>query len=419
MKIFHSTDGGENRYYLSWCHGPVGTARLFYRLHRVTGDKQWLGWVDSLTRAVFDSGIPEQRTTGYWNNISQCCGNTGIAQYCIDLERYRPAPAVGPYRARVIANTGSRATDDAEGTRWVQAENRIQPDNLVAQTGFMQGAAGSAPFFLQLDARSSAGRRGVPPSRTPRPPGEGVTSSSDHPALPDRFRIDREIGRGGMAVVYRAHDHHLDRFVAIKVLSPGLSHAVGVERFQREIALMAKLVHPGIVALFDSGEVDGRLYYVMPFVAGETLRSRLTRERRMTVEDAAGFGGDVAEALAYAHGSSIVHRDVKPANIFSVKARRPGGFRLRRITRERSRGSRPDTSPGIVLGTAPLHVPRAGPRRSARRPLRPLQPRLRPLRFPDWCRRSPGLDDGRAGKATLPRPPSLAPTAHNPRIPPP
>src|SRR6185369_10743182 len=139
--------------------------------------------------------------------------------------------------------------------------------------------------------------------------------------LPGRFRIEQEIGRGGMAVVYRAHDQHLDRFVAIKVLSEHLSNSLGAERFQREIALMAKLVHPGIVALFDSGEAEGRLYYVMPFVAGENLRARLTREQRMATEDAVGFGADVAEALAYAHGAGIVHRDVKPENIFTVGGR--------------------------------------------------------------------------------------------------
>src|ERR1035437_222093 len=127
-------------------------------------------------------------------------------------------------------------------------------------------------------------------------------SSPDSPQLPDRFEIDREIGRGGMATVYRAHDHHLGRFVAIKVLSEGLSSSVGAARFQREIALMAKLVHPGIVALFDSGETDGRLFYVMPLVSGETLRSRLAREHRVTPHDSAALGADIAAALAYAHG---------------------------------------------------------------------------------------------------------------------
>ena len=176
--------------------------------------------------------------------------------------------------------------------------------------------------------------------------------------LPERFRIDQEIGRGGMAVVYRAHDRHLDRFVAIKVLSPNLSHAMGVERFQREIALMAKLVHPGIVALFDSGEADGRLYYVMPFVAGENLRTRLARERRMSGEDAVGFGADVAEALAYAHGAGIVHRDVKPENIFTVGGRAVlADFGIAHIAGERSDDGVHLTSAGMVLGTVAYMSP--------------------------------------------------------------
>ncbi len=166
-KIFHSTDGGENRYYLSWCHGPVGTARLFYRLHRITGDRQWLGWVDSLTKAVFDSGVPEQRTTGFWNNISQCCGNTGIGQYCIDLARHHPAPMVAAFRERIIRDTLARATDDADGLRWVQAENRVSPEDMVAQTGFMQGAAGVGTFFLQLDALDRGARWKFPQPDTP------------------------------------------------------------------------------------------------------------------------------------------------------------------------------------------------------------------------------------------------------------
>ncbi|HEV8453715.1 MAG TPA: protein kinase [Gemmatimonadales bacterium] len=174
---------------------------------------------------------------------------------------------------------------------------------------------------------------------------------ADEIQLPDRFRIEQEIGRGGMAVVYRAHDRHLDRFVAIKVLSSNLSHAMGVERFQRELALMAKLVHPGIVALFDSGEVNGRLYYVMPFVAGENLRARLLRERRMTLEDATAFGADVAEALAYAHGAGIVHRDVKPENIFTVGGRAVlADFGIAHIAGEQTGGAHL-TSAGMVLGT--------------------------------------------------------------------
>jgi tetratricopeptide (TPR) repeat protein len=180
---------------------------------------------------------------------------------------------------------------------------------------------------------------------------------ADEIKLPDRFRIDQEIGRGGMAVVYRAHDRHLDRFVAIKVLWPHLSHAMGVERFQREIALMAKLVHPGIVALFDSGEADGRLYYVMPFVAGENLRARLIRERRMAVDDATSFGADVAEALAYAHGAGIVHRDVKPENIFTVGGRAVlADFGIAHIAGEQNRGS-DLTSAGLVLGTVAYMSP--------------------------------------------------------------
>jgi len=183
----------------------------------------------------------------------------------------------------------------------------------------------------------------------------------DRIQLPERFRIDQEIGRGGMAVVYRAHDQHLDRFVAIKVLSKDLSNSMGAERFQREIALMAKLVHPGIVALFDSGEFDGRLYYVMPFVAGENLRIRLAREQRMPVEDAVGFGADVAEALAYAHGAGIVHRDVKPENIFTVGGRAVlADFGIAHIAGDGEKagnGGSHLTSAGMVLGTVAYMSP--------------------------------------------------------------
>ncbi len=144
---------------------------------------------------------------------------------------------------------------------------------------------------------------------------------SELPGLPSRFRLEQEVGRGGMAVVYRAHDSQLDRFVAIKVLSQAASTVIGVERFEREIAVTARLAHPGIVSLFDSGVADGRLYYVMPLVAGETLRARLHREHRLTMEEACSACADVAESLAFAHATGVVHRDVKPENIFIVGGR--------------------------------------------------------------------------------------------------
>ncbi len=151
--IFHVTGGGENRFYLSWCHGPVGTSRLFHRLHQITGDAAHRTAVVELTNWLVGSGAPEQQSAGYWNNISQCCGNVGIGQYFIDLMRHEPAlvASLGAGRMieRVSSNTLSRATRDERGLRWVQAENRTQPENLVAQTGFMQGAAGVGMYFLQ------------------------------------------------------------------------------------------------------------------------------------------------------------------------------------------------------------------------------------------------------------------------------
>ena len=134
-------------------------------------------------------------------------------------------------------------------------------------------------------------------------------------ALPDRYTLERPLGRGGMATVYLANDRNLGRQVALKVLHPELATAIGVERFLREIGTAAGLNHPLILALHDSGEAGNLLYYTMPYVEGETLRSRLTRERQLSIEDAVGVTCDVAEALAYAHSRGVVHRDIKPENI--------------------------------------------------------------------------------------------------------
>jgi tetratricopeptide (TPR) repeat protein len=134
-------------------------------------------------------------------------------------------------------------------------------------------------------------------------------------ALADRYELDREIGAGGMAHVYLAHDRQHDRDVAIKVLRPELAAALGTERFLREIRIEARLQHPHILPLYDSGAADGFLYYVMPYVEGETLRERLRREKQLPLEDALQITREVAEALSYAHAHDVVHRDIKPANI--------------------------------------------------------------------------------------------------------
>jgi len=134
-------------------------------------------------------------------------------------------------------------------------------------------------------------------------------------ALTGRYRIERELGEGGMATVYLAEDLKHDRKVAMKVLRPELAAVIGAERFLAEIRTTANLQHPHILPLFDSGEADGFLYYVMPYIAGESLRERLDREGQLGVEEAVRIAREVADALDYAHRSDIVHRDIKPANI--------------------------------------------------------------------------------------------------------
>jgi tetratricopeptide (TPR) repeat protein len=134
-------------------------------------------------------------------------------------------------------------------------------------------------------------------------------------ALADRYAIERELGSGGMATVYLAQDLRHDRQVAVKVLNPELAATMGAERFLREIKTAANLTHPHILPLFDSGEADGFLFYVMPFVEGESLRSRLTKEKQLPVKDAVQITREIADALAYAHDKGVIHRDVKPANI--------------------------------------------------------------------------------------------------------
>jgi serine/threonine-protein kinase len=134
-------------------------------------------------------------------------------------------------------------------------------------------------------------------------------------ALSDRYVLQEELGRGGMATVYLAHDLKHDRMVAVKVLHPEVAAVVGAERFLKEIKVTANLQHPHILPLHDSGQADRFLYYVMPYVKGESLRQRLEREKQLPLDEASHIAREVADALSYAHSLGVVHRDIKPENI--------------------------------------------------------------------------------------------------------
>ncbi len=169
-------------------------------------------------------------------------------------------------------------------------------------------------------------------------------------ALADRYRIERELGAGGMATVYLAHDVKHDRKVALKVLRPELAAVIGAERFLSEIKTTANLQHPHILPLFDSGSADSFLYYVMPYVEGETLRGKLQRERQLGVEESVRLIRDVADALDYAHRHGVIHRDIKPENIL-VHDGRPvvADFGIALAVSAAGKGRMTET--GLSLGT--------------------------------------------------------------------
>jgi len=178
-------------------------------------------------------------------------------------------------------------------------------------------------------------------------------------ALEGRYTVDREIGVGGMATVYQARDVRHDRQVAIKLLRAELGAILGVERFLAEIKLTANLQHPNLLPLFDSGEADGMLFYVMPFIEGESLRARLDRETVLPVEEAVRIAIACLSALDYAHRKNVVHRDLKPDNILLIEGQpliadfgialavsNAGGARL--------------TSTGVSIGTPQYMSPEQG-----------------------------------------------------------
>jgi eukaryotic-like serine/threonine-protein kinase len=168
----------------------------------------------------------------------------------------------------------------------------------------MDGAVGS-PYLIPVAPGASP---------TEKPTMEEAPSRLVE-ALADRYRLERELGAGGMATVYLAHDLRHDRSVAVKVLRPELAAVIGAERFLAEIKTTAALQHPHILPLFDSGQADGFLFYVMPLIEGESLRDRLNREHQLAVEDSVRLAKEIGSALDYAHRHGVIHRDIKPENI--------------------------------------------------------------------------------------------------------
>jgi lantibiotic modifying enzyme len=168
--IFHHEPEGEDLFYLSWCHGPAGTARLFYRLFETTGNDEWMKWVRMSAKGILESGIPEKRTPGFWNNVSQCCGSAGVAEFFLSLHRVTKEPEYLAFARRVTADALAKGTRDEAGLRFVQAENRTEPDQLQAQTGYMQGASGIGLWLLRLHGFEKGQSAGYVLPDSPFPP---------------------------------------------------------------------------------------------------------------------------------------------------------------------------------------------------------------------------------------------------------
>ena len=224
----------------------------------------------------------------------------------------------------------ARASSPMSPERWRAVDEILQaaltrdPDR---RDGFIQVACGEDEALRREVISLLAAHDNMADDFLERPAFEAVEQPTTPPApnersslvladaLAGRYAIEREIARGGMSTVYLAHDLRHDRRVAVKVMRDEIAAAVGAERFIEEIRVTASLQHPHMLPLFDSGSVGGLLWYVMPFVEGETLRARLTREGRLPVDEAVRIAREVADALAHAHAHGVVHRDVKPENI--------------------------------------------------------------------------------------------------------
>jgi non-specific serine/threonine protein kinase len=228
--------------------------------------------------------------------------------------------------------------------------------------------------FLDSACGDDAGLRHTLESMLADTSTDGISTVASPGWVLGHYRIERLLGRGGMASVYLAHDLKHRRTVAIKVLTSQIAAAVGTVRFLREIEIAARLVHPHILPLFDSGAAGDQLFYVMPHVEGGSLRARLQHDAPLPLDDALRLAREVAGALGHAHGQGFIHRDIKPENILlSDGMALVADFGIARVMS--ASGAERVTGTGVALGNASLHEPRAGAgHRERRRTRRSLQP---------------------------------------------
>ena len=301
-------------------------------------------WCDAAAfEAMLDEGQPEDALEVYRGDLLEGFHLSGCAEFerWLDDEQSRLRKRAAQ-AAWSLAEREEQAGNAVQAGHWARRGVTLSPGDetalrrlveLLDRLGDRAGAVREYEAFArrlaeEYELEPSAETRElieairspqeITPS-TPQPasslPAQKAPEDAPSGALADRYAIERELGSGGMAIVYLAEDLKHHRKVAVKVLRPELTAALGAERFLREIEIAARLQHPHILPLHDSGAAQGLLYYVMPYVEGDSLRDRLNRETQLPLEDALQIAREVADALGYAHSHDVIHRDIKPENV--------------------------------------------------------------------------------------------------------